>query len=86
MQNEIFTTMPVHKAYFKAALPVVMGMVVSLVYNLVDTWFIAQTQNTSLVAGVSLCAPIFSLMIAFGDIFGLGGKHSHITVSRSERV
>ncbi len=74
MQNEIFTTMPVHKAYFKAALPVVMGMVVSLVYNLVDTWFIAQTQNTSLVAGVSLCAPIFSLMIAFGDIFGLGAS------------
>lgn len=57
MNNDVFETMPVPKAYFKMALPVVFGMVISLVYNMVDTWFIAKTQNTSLVAGVSLCAP-----------------------------
>ena len=74
MNNDVFETMPIPKAYFKMALPVVFGMVISLVYNMVDTWFIAKTQNTSLVAGVSLCAPVFSLMIAFGDIFGLGGS------------
>ena len=56
------------------ALPVVLSMLVSLVYNMVDTWFIAQTQNTALVAGVSLCAPMFTLMVAMGDIFGLGGS------------
>ena len=49
-------------------------MVVSLVYNMVDTFFIAQTGNTDLVAGVSLSAPVFTLMIALGDIFGLGGS------------
>ena len=27
-----------------------------------------------LVAGVSLVVPVFTLMIAFGDIFGLGGS------------
>ena len=74
MENELFVSMPVKKAYFKLALPVVLGMAVSLVYNLVDTWFIAGTQNTALVAGVSLCAPVFTLMVAFGDIFGLGGS------------
>lgn len=45
-----------------------------LVYNMVDTYFIARTGNTNLVAGVSLGAPIFTLMIALGDIFGLGGS------------
>ncbi len=73
MENELFERMPVPKAYFKVALPVVIGMVVSLIYNLADTWFIARTGSTELVAGVSLCAPIFSLMIAFSDVFGLGG-------------
>ena len=68
MNNDVFETMPVPKAYFKMALPVVFGMVISLVYNMVDTWFIAKTQNTSLVAGVSLCAPVFSLMIAFAEV------------------
>ena len=75
MENEIFEQMPIPKAYFKIALPVVIGMVVSLIYNLADTWFIARTGNTALVAGVSLCAPIFTLMVAFSDIFGLGGSN-----------
>lgn len=74
MENELFEKAPVRKAYFTMALPVVLGMVVSLIYNMVDTFFIARTQNTNLVAGVSLCAPIFTLMIALGDIFGLGGS------------
>lgn len=74
MENELFEKAPVWKAYFKFALPVVFSMVISLVYNMVDTYFIAQTGNTNLVAGVSLGAPIFTLMIAFGDIFGLGGS------------
>ena len=74
MANEIFEKGPVHKAYFKLALPVVFSMVISLVYNMVDTWFIARTGNTDLVAGVSLGAPVFTLMIALGDIFGLGGS------------
>lgn len=74
MENELFEKSPVPKAYFKFALPVVLSMVVSLVYNMVDTYFIAQTGNTNLVAGVSLSAPVFTLMIALGDIFGLGGS------------
>lgn len=71
--NDLFEKVPISKAYFKLALPVVLSMVISLVYNMVDTFFVAQTQNTNLVAGVSLCAPIFTLMIALGDIFGIGG-------------
>ena len=74
MENELFEKVPVPKAYFTLALPVVFSMVVSLVYNMVDTYFIAQTGNTNLVAGVSLSAPVFTLMIALGDIFGLGGS------------
>lgn len=74
MQNELFESAPVPKAYMKLALPVVMSMMVSLVYNMVDTYFIALTGKQELVAGVSLAAPIFTLMIAFGDIFGLGGS------------
>lgn len=74
MQNDIFENAPIHKAYFAMALPVVFSMVVSLVYNMVDTYFIAGTGNTNLVAGVSIGAPVFTLMIALGDIFGLGGS------------
>ena len=74
MENELFERASVPKAYMKLALPVVMSMMVSLVYNMVDTYFIALTGKQELVAGVSLAAPIFTLMMAFGDIFGLGGS------------
>lgn len=74
MEETLFEKAPVHKAYLKLALPVVLSMVVSLVYNMVDTYFIAQTGNTNLVAGVALGTPVFTFMIAVGDIFGLGGS------------
>ncbi len=74
MENEIFEKTPVPKAYMTMAMPVVMSMVVSLIYNMVDTFFIARTGNTYLVAGVSLGAPMFTAMIALGDILGLGGS------------
>ena len=71
MENYLFEKMSVPKAYMKLALPVVLSMIVSLVYNMVDTYFIALTGVQELVAGVSLVAPMFTLMIAFGDIFGI---------------
>ena len=60
--------------YFKLALPVVFSMVVTLVYNLADTYFIARTNDALLVAGVSLCAPLFNALMAIGNIFGQGGS------------
>lgn len=74
MENELFEKTPIHTAYFKLALPVVVGMVVSIVYNVTDTYFVSHTQNTNLVAGVSICAPLFTLSIALGDIWGIGGS------------
>lgn len=61
-------------SYFHLALPVVLGSIVTIVYNLADTYFIAQTGNALLVAGVSLCAPLFTILMAFGNIFGQGGS------------
>lgn len=74
MENELFEKMPVNKAYLTLALPVVFSMVISVIYNMVDTYFIAGTGNTMLVAGVSICAPVFTFLVALGDIFGLGGS------------
>ncbi|SDB58147.1 MATE family efflux transporter [Butyrivibrio sp. INlla16] len=73
MSNELFEKAPIRTAYLKLAIPVVLSMVVSLVYSMVDTYFIALTGNTALIAGVSICAPLFTLFLAFGDMFALGG-------------
>ena len=72
--RRFFDTDKLIPTYFKLALPVVMGMVVTLVYNLADTWFIARTGDALLVAGVSLCSPLFMALMAVGNIFGQGGS------------
>lgn len=61
-------------SYFHLSLPVVLGSIVTIVYNLADTYFIARTGNALLIAGVSLCAPLFMILMAFGNIFGQGGS------------
>lgn len=74
MTHELFDTNHLAKTYFKMAVPVVWGLVVTLLYNLADTFFIGSTGNTSLVAGVSLCSPVFTTIMAFGNIYGQGGS------------
>lgn len=72
--NDLFEKAPIPKAYMQLALPVVLGMVASMIYNLADTFFVAKTGNANLVAGIALGSPLFSFMLAIGDIFGLGGS------------
>jgi len=73
-EKNIFEQDSILKTYFTIATPLTIGMVISVVYNVADTFFIAQTQNTNLVAGVSLCAPVFMILMAFGNIYGQGGS------------
>ncbi|UNT93655.1 hypothetical protein KWG61_02550 [Allobaculum sp. Allo2] len=70
---EIFESMPVAQAVFKNALPAMAGMLMVLVYNLADTFFIGQTHDALQVAAVSLATPFFLLFMAAGTIFGIGG-------------
>lgn len=74
MENEIFNEPRVSKAYIRLSVPLVLSMVVTLIYNLADTFFVAQTNDTNIVAGVSLGAPLFTLLMAVGNIFGQGGS------------
>ena len=72
--EELFEKAPVKKVYYQLALPVVFSMIISMVYNIADTYFVAKTGNTDLVAGITVSSPLFMFMLAVGDIFGLGGS------------
>lgn len=70
---EIFSKTPVMQAVFKNALPAMAAMLMVLVYNLADTFFIGQTHDALQVAAVSLATPVFLIFMAAGTIFGVGG-------------
>lgn len=73
-EKRIFDTEHLIPTYFRMSLPVVFSMVITLIYNLADTYFIAKTNDAMLVAGVSLCAPLFTALMAIGNIYGQGGS------------
>ncbi len=49
------------------------AMLMVMIYNLADTFFIGQTHNALQVAAVSLAMPIFLIFMAAGTVFGIGG-------------
>lgn len=63
-KQEQFESASIPKAYFALTIPSVLGKVVMLLYNMADTWFIVATDDPSLVAGVSLCGPIFNTLLS----------------------
>ena len=70
---KVFESMPIPKAVFKNALPAMVAMLMVLVYNLADTFFIGQTHNVLQIAAVSLATPVFLMFMAVGTAFGIGG-------------
>ena len=71
--TEIFRDAPVPKAVLSNVIPSIISMIMVLIYNLADTFFIGQTKNALMVAAVSVATPAFLLFMAVGMLFGIGG-------------
>lgn len=73
-EKELFETIPVHKAVAALAIPSIISQIVSIIYNLADTFYIGQLGNPYMVAAVTLVYPWFNLLTALGNLFGIGGS------------
>jgi len=71
--TEIFRDAPVPKAVISNVVPSIISMIMVLIYNLADTFFIGQTKNAYMVAAISVATPAFLLFMAIGMLFGIGG-------------
>ena len=71
--KEIFETKPIPAALAKMAIPTIVSQLITLIYNIADTWFIGQTNNPYMVAASSLVLTIFLMTAALANLFGVGG-------------
>lgn len=71
--KELFETKPVPSALAKMAVPTIVSQLITLVYNIADTWFIGQTNNPYMVAASSLVLTVFLMTAALANLFGVGG-------------
>ncbi|MGI6217117.1 MAG: MATE family efflux transporter [Coriobacteriales bacterium] len=72
-KTEVFRNASVPKAVVSNALPAMAAMLMVLIYNIADTFFIGQTGDALQVAAVSLATPVYLIFMTLGTVFGIGG-------------
>ena len=71
--NELFASMPVAQAILMLAVPTVVSQIITIIYNMADTFFIGQLGDPKQVAAATLAMPLFMFMTALSNLFGVGG-------------
>ncbi|MEK4157792.1 MULTISPECIES: MATE family efflux transporter [Paenibacillus] len=64
---------PMKKAIAHLSIPMMIGMSVGTIYNVINAYFIGLLHNTSMLTAITLGLPIFTVLMAFGNVLGVGG-------------
>lgn len=73
-EQKIFVEMPAFHAVLTLAVPTVLSQIITVVYNLADTYFIGRTNNPNMVAAASICMTLLLLITGIANLFGIGGS------------
>lgn len=79
-KTELFERTPVTKAVLALVIPTVISQLITVIYNMADTFFIGQLDDPNQVAATSISLPLFLLTTGIANLFGIGGAS---LVSRS---
>ena len=63
---------PINKAILKLSIPVVCGMMVQVLYNLVDTFFVGMLGDANQLAAANITSPVFMMLLAIATIVSTG--------------
>ena len=61
------------KAVWSMAIPTVVTQLINIIYNYADTWYVGRTANAAMVAALGVSFPMFVIMAAIANLFGIGG-------------
>ena len=68
-----FEQAPIFKSMMHFSLPMMIGSLLSVIYGILNIYFIGFLDNSHMISAISLTMPIFALLMAFGNLFGVGG-------------
>ena len=69
----LFCEMPVRRAVLSLAVPTVISQIITVIYNMADTFFIGQLNDPNQVAAATVAMPAFVALTALSNLFGIGG-------------
>ena len=67
-------TAPVHKLLFKYALPAIIAMTASSLYNIVDSIYIGHGVGALALGALTVAKPFMDICAAFGSLVGVGAS------------
>ena len=79
-------TKPIFPLLVKMSIPTIIGMLISVIYNVTDTFFVGQLHNRSMIAAIGVVFSFVSVIQAIGFWYGYGsgnamskniGKHDY---------
>jgi len=73
-KEELFERMPVTKAIFTLTIPMIISSIISILYNLADTYFVGMLNDPVQNAAVTLVAPAIVLFFGITNLFGVGAS------------
>lgn len=68
-----FEKSPVFKAMMHFSLPMMIGTLLSVIYGILNIYFIGFLEDSHMISAISLTLPVFAiLMVGLGNLFGVG--------------
>lgn len=64
---------PIRKAIAHLSIPMMVGISATTIYNLINAYFIGLIHDTNMMSAITLAMPITIILMAVGNMFGVGG-------------
>ncbi|WP_443585890.1 multidrug efflux MATE transporter MepA [Staphylococcus aureus] len=67
-----FEKSPVFKAMMHFSLPMMIGTLLSVIYGILNIYFIGFLEDSHMISAISLTLPVFAILMRLGNLFGVG--------------
>ncbi|MBO0432088.1 MATE family efflux transporter [Enterococcus sp. DIV0660C] len=64
---------PIRKSIVHLSIPMMVGISATTIYNLINAYFIGLIHDTNMMSAITLAMPITLILMAVGNMFGVGG-------------
>lgn len=64
---------PIRKAIAHLSIPMMVGISATTIYNLINAYFMGLIHDTNMMSAITLAMPITIILMAVGNVFGVGG-------------
>ena len=72
-KTDLFENTPVGKALLTMAIPTIVSQLITMIYNLADTFFIGMSNDPYKVAAAGIVGVLFFMLNSLANLFGVGG-------------